>query len=105
MTPGSCLPKGYIHVYDHHLQRSLKPLGQSKPNFVWSINGPGHMTKMAATPIYGKNLQKSNCPMIMKLGMLYKVYINDDPELTLTYLTTMSISAKLFVPKVGPDIR
>ena len=50
----------------HHFQRSspLKPLGQSKPNFMWSllwegvtkdcINGPCHMTKMAATPIYGK---------------------------------------------------
>ena len=24
------------------------------------INGPGHMTKMAAMPIYGKNLQKSS---------------------------------------------
>ena len=24
------------------------------------INGPGHMTKMAATPIYGKNLQNSS---------------------------------------------
>ena len=24
------------------------------------INGPGHMTKMAATPIYGKNLQKTS---------------------------------------------
>ena len=24
------------------------------------INGPGHMTKMATTPIYGKNLQKSS---------------------------------------------
>ena len=23
------------------------------------INGPGHMTKMAAIPIYGKNLKKS----------------------------------------------
>ena len=41
----------------------------------------------------------------MKLGMehnvlkLYKVYINDDPpppELSLTYFTTMSNSAKLF---------
>ena len=48
-----------------HFQRSFpKPLGQSKPNFMWSlywkgertfcINGPGHMTKMAASPIYGK---------------------------------------------------
>ena len=26
------------------------------------INGPGHMTKMAATPIYGKNLLKSSSP-------------------------------------------
>ena len=24
------------------------------------INGPGHMTKMATTPIYRKNLQKSS---------------------------------------------
>ena len=26
------------------------------------INGPGHMTKMAAMPIYGKNLLKSSSP-------------------------------------------
>ena len=24
------------------------------------INGPGHMTKMAAMPLYGKNLKKSS---------------------------------------------
>ena len=45
----------------------LKPLGQSKPKFYveppWEggkkvyINGPCHMTKMAAMPIYGKNLK------------------------------------------------
>ena len=33
--------RGYIHVnlYDHNIQTpsSLKPLGQSKPNFRWSI--------------------------------------------------------------------
>ena len=59
------------------------------------------MTKIAATPIYGKNLknlllwyQKS---MLLKLGMLhqagrevYKVYVNDDPELTLTCFTDRS---------------
>ena len=29
---------GYIHVYDHNIQTSsLKPLGQSKPNSMWSI--------------------------------------------------------------------
>ena len=49
------------------------------------INGPGHMTKMAAMTIYAKNLQKSsptelNSHMIMELGMedyvlkLYKVF-------------------------------
>ena len=26
------------------------------------INGPGHMTKMAAMPIYGKNIRKSSSP-------------------------------------------
>ena len=26
------------------------------------INGPGHMTKMSAMPIYGKNLKKSSSP-------------------------------------------
>ena len=26
------------------------------------INGPGHLTKMAAMPIYGKNLKKSSSP-------------------------------------------
>ena len=69
-----------------HFQTSspFKPLGQSKPNIMWSflgkggkkvcINGPGHMTKMAAMPIYGKNLKKiffsrTRSRMILKLGM------------------------------------
>ena len=38
------------------------------------VNGQGHMTKMAAMPIYGKNLKKiffsrSRSPVILKLGM------------------------------------
>ena len=41
MSSGGCLhpPLGYIHVYDHNIQTSpsLKPLGQSKPNFMWSM--------------------------------------------------------------------
>ena len=33
-------------------------------------------------------------------------FINDDPELTMTYLTTMSYLAKhVFELTVGPDIR
>ena len=59
-------------------------------------NGSGHLTKMAAMPIYGKNLKKSCSPepkgrMILKLGMqhwvheYYQVCSNDDPGLTLTF--------------------
>ena len=37
---------------------------------------------------------------------LYEVYINDDPELTLTNFKTMSNLGKLvFVPLVGPGMR
>ena len=61
-----------------------------------SINGPGHMTKMAATPIYGKKHSKiffsrTRRPISTKLGMLHRglqpiiVCSNDDPWLTLTY--------------------
>ena len=53
-------------------------------------NNPGHMTKMAAMPIYGKNLKKiffsgTKRPMTLKLGMQHRVleyyedYLNDDP--------------------------
>ena len=60
------------------------------------INGPGHMTKMAAMAIYGNFFSRTRSPMVLKLGMyhwglkLYKVYINDDPWLTLIYFTTRS---------------
>ena len=71
------------------------------------INGSGHMTKMAAMLIMLKAFKKfsyrSNSPLIMKVGMeqyvlkLYKVYINDDSELTLTYFKTLSNLANLFL--------
>ena len=65
------------------------------------INGPGHMTKMAAMPIYGKTPSKiffsrAGGPIFTKLGMYYWgllpiiVYINDDPGVTLTYFTARS---------------
>ena len=65
------------------------------------INDPGHMTKMAAMPIYGKNPSKiffsgTGGPISTKLGMKhqwrrdYNVYINHDPVMTLTYFTTRS---------------
>ena len=63
--------------------------------------GLGHMTKMAATPIYGKNPSKivfsrTKGPMTLWLGMLHLglgpiiVGSNDDPRLTLTYFTARS---------------
>ena len=65
------------------------------------INNPGHMTKMAAMPIYGKNLSKIffsgvGGPISTKLGMKhqwfkhYNIYINHDPVMTLTYFTARS---------------
>ena len=66
----------------------------------------GHMTKIAAIPIYGKNFIKSIFSaisvMTLNLGMEhqglngYEVYINEDPGLTLTYFTERSN----FVPYV-----
>ena len=60
------------------------------------INGTGDMIKMAAMLIHGKKPSKifsyrTNSRMIMKHGMeknvfkFHKVYINNDPELTLTH--------------------
>ena len=61
----------------------------------------GHMTKMAATPIYGKNPSKTffsgiGGPISTKLGMYHRgllpiiVCSIDDPGVTLTYLTARS---------------
>ena len=92
-------PRGNIHVYFHNIQTSspLKPLGQTKPNFKWSIYRMGEsmcMTKMAAMPIYGKNPSKiifseTNRLISRKLGVRHRwlkysnVYINHDPVMTL----------------------
>ena len=51
---------------------SKKPLGHFQPNFVYKemkihIHNAGHMNKMAAMPIYGKNLLKSSFQEIMGL--------------------------------------
>ena len=64
-------------------------------------NGPGHMTKMAAMPIYGKKTLKiffsgTKRPMTLKLGMqhwvleYYRVCSNVDIGLTLTYFMARS---------------
>ena len=69
-------------VVVHNAQRSsLKSLGQSKPKCGASLDRGtkvcsqdlGHMTMMAATPIYGKNPSKifsrTGGPISTKLGM------------------------------------
>ena len=58
------------------------------------INNLGHMTKMAAMPIYGKNpskiISETNRLISRKLGVIHRwlkysnVYINHDPVMTLT---------------------
>ena len=67
-------------------------------------NGHGYMSKMAAMPIYDKNLKqiffsRTEPPMILKqLGMqhrvleYYQVSFNDDPRLTFDLFTQRSIS-------------
>ena len=67
---------------------------------VFSWNGLGHMTKMAAMPIYGQMFKlfffSTRNPIILKLGLhhrelkVYKVCINDDPGLILTYFKARS---------------
>ena len=64
---------------------------------IWS-HGPSHMTKMAAMPIYGKNLKKSSSPepkgslpcMQHQVLAYCQVCSNDDPGLTLTYFLARS---------------
>ena len=61
---------------------------------------PGHMTKIAATPIYVKktfkNFSETGRPISTKLGMLHRALLsiivcsNDDTGVTLTYFTTGS---------------
>ena len=64
------------------------------------INNFGHMTKMAAMPIYGKNPSKilfseTNRLISRKLGVKHRllkyfnVYINHDPVMTLTKFMAM----------------
>ena len=62
------------------------------------INNPGHMTKIAAMSLYGKNLQKSSSPQTVDQFQVFNktwhvalwtrvlhVYTNYDPVMTLTF--------------------
>ena len=96
-----------VYVCQHFQTSSpQKPLGHSKLNFIWDggtnvcSTGTGHMTKMAAMPLYGKTLKiffsGTKTPITLKLGLqhwvleYYQVCSNDDPGLTLIYFTARS---------------
>ena len=75
------------------------------------INGPGHITKMATTPIYDKKPSKifsgTGGPIFTKLGMYNRgllpiiVCTNDDPGVTLVYFTARSnLVTKAFLRKL-----
>ena len=60
---------------------------------------PGHITKMAAIPIYGKNLKKSSLKQkaddletwyAASGARVLPILLNGDPELTLTCFKTRS---------------
>ena len=69
LTPWGFLPRGYIHVFSHYFQTSfffsettwpinakyyVEPSGEVGKKIY--INGSGHIAKMAAMPIYCKNI-------------------------------------------------
>ena len=105
MDPASVRPFTFSNVFSSETAWPIKAKFYVEP--LWEggtkvyINGPGRMTKVAATPIYGKNPSKiffsrTGGPIFTKLGMQHRgllpiiVYINDDPGVTLTYFTARS---------------
>ena len=53
------------------------------------------MTKGAAAPVYGKNLEQVLSRTRSPIAKLYKIYINDDPGLTLIYLRLGQLMRKV----------
>ena len=88
-----------------------KTLGQSKPNFIWSLSGMGERKfvrgvyvtwpRWPPRPYMVKTLQKSSssepksqwpCDLVCSIGALGPIIVcsNDDPRLTLTYFAARS---------------
>ena len=91
-------------IFEHFLRNPLAkflvepPLEGERKVY---INGPGHMTKMAVMPIYGKSLfklfflqnRKTYDPVTVHAAsktQALQSYINVDPGLTFTYFTARS---------------
>ena len=93
------MPRGYIHVYDHHFQRfsSLKPIDELKPNLVCSITDSSSDDNQAdiieafnPTCRYLDDLLKIDNPFF--LGMVNQIY---PPELQLNKVNTSGTDAPL----------
>ena len=82
MDPASVRPsvvrRPSVHIFKHLLLWNRLAKFYVEPPWEGGtkvyINGPGHMTKMAAMPIYGKNPSKifffrTSGPIFTKLGM------------------------------------
>ena len=76
--PSIVRPFTFSYVFSSETAWLIKAIFYVEPPWVGGtkvyINGPGHMTKMAATPIYGKNPSKiffsrTGRPIFTKLGM------------------------------------
>ena len=106
-TPGqyTCILQKYSKIFFSDTTWPIKAIYGRK--HLWEggtivfINNPGHMIKMAAMTIYGKNPLKffffsTNGPISTKFGMkhwglkYYNVFINYDLWMTLTYFTARS---------------
>ena len=75
---GVCRPFTFSNVFSSEIAWPINAKFYVEPHWEGGtkvyINGPGHMTKMAATPIYGKNPSKiffsrTGRPIFTKLGM------------------------------------
>ena len=103
-------PSIRCHPSIHHFQRSSSPkqLGQSKPNFMWSLHGSGERKfvrgvwitwpRWPPCPYMVKTLQKSAspepkgqwpCGLVCSIGPII-VCSNDEPRLILSCFTARS---------------
>ena len=78
VRPSSVRPFTFSNIFSSETAWPIKAKFYVEPPWEGGtkvyINGPGHMTKMAATPIYGKNPSKiffsrTGGPIFTKLGM------------------------------------
>ena len=66
VRPSSVRPFTISNIFSSETAWSIKAKFYVEPPWEGGtkvcVNGPGHMTKMVAMPIYGKNFKKSSSP-------------------------------------------